>query len=799
MKFTLSWLKDHLETDASIDTIVDQLTAIGLEVEGVEDRAAALAPFRIARVVDAKQHPNADRLRVLTVDPGDGSAVQVVCGAPNARAGLVGVFAAPGTHIPGTGVDLSIGSIRGVESRGMMLSEREMGLSEDHDGIVDLPQDAPVGTPYVEWADVGDPVIEIGVTPNRADCLGIRGIARDLAAAGLGTLKSLEVAPFAADGSPAPTVTIAADDLCPAFALRLIEGVSNGPSPDWMQRRLVSIGLRPINALVDVTNYLTYDVGRPLHVFDADKVAGDLVVRRAQDGERFEALDTRTYTLSPEMVVIADDNGVESLGGIMGGEASGSSETTTRVLVESALWDPINIARTGRTLGIHSDARHRFERGVDAEFTLPGLDYATRLILDLCGGTAGPVQLAGAVPDTARTIAFPATEVARLSGLDVDEEKQAEVLERLGFAVTRAEGTWTVRTPSWRADVEGKADLVEEIVRIVGIDDVAPMPLVRVDPVAPKVLTTLQQRIATVRRALASQGMTEAVTWSFVSHEDALAFGGGQSSLQLANPIAEALSDMRPSLLAGLVRAVTRNVNRGHPDLALFEVGQVFAGDEPADQTTQAAGVRQGRNTPATLGRHWDGDETADVFDAKSDIMAALTAIGGPADRAEITRDAPPHYHPGRSGTLRLGSNILGHFGELHPAVLAAMDAPERLVAFELTMEKVPEPRRKATKKPNYSASQLMPVRRDFAFVVPEDIDARAITRAARSARKDLVSDVAVFDVYRGVGVPDGQKSVAVEAVLQPKDRTLTDDDIDKVSADIIAAVTKATGATLRA
>ncbi|RAI03340.1 phenylalanine--tRNA ligase subunit beta [Acuticoccus sediminis] len=799
MKFTLSWLKDHLETDASLDTIVDQLTAIGLEVEGVEDRAAALAPFRIARIVTATQHPNADRLRVLTVDPGDGSSIQVVCGAPNARAGLVGVFAAPGTHIPGTGVDLSIGSIRGVESRGMMLSEREMGLSNEHDGIVDLPEDAPVGTAYVEWADVGDPVIEIGVTPNRADCLGIRGIARDLAAAGVGRLKPLEVAPFDTDGTPAPKVTIEADDLCPAFALRLIEGVTNGPSPEWMQRRLTSIGLRPINALVDVTNYLTYDVGRPLHVFDADKVAGDLVVRHARDGESFEALDQRTYTLNDGMVVIADDNGVESLGGIMGGEASGSSETTTRVLVESALWEPINIARTGRTLGIHSDARHRFERGVDPAFNAPGLEYATRMILDLCGGTAGPLQLAGTVPDASRTIEFPPSEVARLSGLTVPEDTQESVLARLGFTVDRAGTPWRVTTPSWRADVEGKADLVEEIVRIVGIDDVAPTPLVRVDPVAPKVLTTLQQRIATVRRALASLGMTEAVTWSFVSHDDAVAFGGGQAELQLANPIAEALSDMRPSLLAGLVRAVTRNVNRGHPDLALFEVGQVFAGDEPDDQTTQAAGVRQGRNTAAGVGRHWDGDDSADVFDAKADIMAALAAIGGPADRVDITRDAPAHYHPGRSGTLRLGPNVLGHFGELHPAVLTAMDAPERLVAFELTLEKVPESRRKATKKPAFSASDLMPVRRDFAFVVPEDIDARAITRAARGARKDLVADVTVFDVYRGTGVPEGQKSVAVEATLQPKGRTLTDDDIDKVSSDIVAAVTKATGATLRA
>ncbi|MBJ3776130.1 phenylalanine--tRNA ligase subunit beta [Acuticoccus mangrovi] len=803
MKFTLSWLKDHLDTDASLEAILDGLTVIGLEVEGVEDRAAPLAPFRIARVVTAEQHPDADRLRVLTVDAGAGAVVQVVCGAPNARAGLVGVFAAPGTHIPGTGVDLAIGTIRGVESRGMMLSEREMGLSDAHEGIVDLPDDAPVGTPYVEWAKLDDPVIEIGVTPNRADCLGVRGVARDLAAAGLGALKPLydDKVPAAHDGNLPPAVDLETADpaYCPAFALRLIEGVKNGPSPEWMKRRLTAIGLRPINRLVDVTNYLTYDLNRPLHVFDADKVSGALTVRQAAEGETFEALDGRTYTLDPSMVVIADANGVESLAGVMGGEASGSSEATTRVLVESALWDPINIARTGRTLGINSDARHRFERGVDPAFAEPGLEIATRLILELCGGTPGPTVTVGQVPDATRVIAFPPTEIKRLSGLDVTEDAAAETLAALGFTVDRSATPWQVTTPSWRADVEGKADLVEEVVRIVGIDDVAPTPLPRLAPVAPKVLTTLQSRVATARRALAARGMVEAVTWSFVSKPDAEAFGGGGAALALANPIAEALSDMRPSLLPGLVRAVTRNVNRGHADLALFEVGQVFAGDEPEDQTTSAAGVRQGRNRPAGVGRHWShAGAAADVFDAKADILAALAAIGGPADRVEVTRDAPSHYHPGRSGTLRLGPKVLGHFGELHPALLAEMDAPERLVGFELTLEAVPEPRRKATKKPALSASDLMPVRRDFAFIVTEATDARALVKAAKGSRKDLITDVTVFDVYRGQGVPEGHKSVAIEVTLQPVDRTLTDEDIETVSQALVDAVAKATGATLR-
>ncbi|MEM0906453.1 MAG: phenylalanine--tRNA ligase subunit beta [Pseudomonadota bacterium] len=802
MKFTLSWLKDHLATDASLDAIVERLTTIGLEVEAVEDRAAALSPFVIARVREAKQHPNADRLKVLTVDAG-GDSIQVICGAPNAREGLVGVFAAPGAHIPGTGINLEVGTIRGVESRGMMLSEREMGLSDEHDGIVELPADAPIGTSYVSWADLADPVIEVGVTPNRGDCFGVRGIARDLAATGIGTLKPLTIPqPVVSPDVVTPTVTLSFGDgpsLCSAFGLCLIEGVENGPSPSWMTKRLTAIGLRPINRLVDVTNYVSYDLGRPLHVFDADRVSGDIVVRNARDGEEVLALDGKTYTLNPSMCVIADDNGVESLAGVMGGEASGCHDGTTRVLVESALWEPINIARTGRALGIHSDARHRFERGVDPAFTLPGLDHATALILSLCGGRAGNVTLAGDIADNTRTIQFPPQEVKRLSNLDVADDTSATVLTALGFEVDRSASPWAVKTPPWRGDVEGKADLVEEVVRIIGIDDVPPTPLERLSPVAQKILTVRQSRVATARRALAARGMVEAVTWSFISHNDAVAFGGGDPSVRLDNPIAEALSDMRPSLLPGLIHAVVRNVNRGHPNVALFEVGQVFGGDEPSDQTTSAAGLRQGKSSPSRPGRHWSHNGgAADLYDVKADLLAVLESIGGPAARAEPTRDAPAYYHPGRSGVLRLGPKVLATFGELHPAVLMAMDAPERLVAFELTLEAVPEPRRKTTRKPAFHASDLMPVRRDFAFVVPEAVDARAITKAALGARKDLVSDAAVFDVYRGTGLADGHKSVAIEVTLQPTDKTLTDRDIEGVADAIVAAVTKATGATLR-
>ncbi|MEM8856251.1 MAG: phenylalanine--tRNA ligase subunit beta, partial [Pseudomonadota bacterium] len=747
---------------------------------------------------------NADRLRVLTVDPGDGSSIQVICGAPNARKGLVGVFAAPGTHIPGTGVDLEVGTIRGVESRGMMLSEREMGLSDEHDGIVDLPEDAPVGTPYTEWADLNDPVIEIGVTTNRSDCLGVRGIARDLAAAGLGTLKPLDTTPAATGAVAAPPQVHLTfpegDPLCPAFALRLVEGVTNGPSPDWMQKRLTSIGLRPINCLVDITNFVTFDLGRPLHVFDADKVAGDITVRRAKDGESFAALDGRSYTLDATMCVIADENGVESLAGIMGGEASGCTETTTRVLVESALWEPLNVARTGRALGIHSDARHRFERGVDPAFMEPGLEIATRLILQLCGGEAGPTSVAGIAPDGRTTVAFPPTETKRLSGLDVPDATAIKALRDLGFTVDDAATPWTVTSPPWRPDIEGKADIVEEVVRIVGIDDVTATPLARMTPLTPKVLTPLQRHVSTARRALAVRGMVEAVTWSFISAEDAAAFGGGGEAVKLVNPISESLSDMRPSLLPGLIHAVSRNVNRGHPNLALFEVGQVFKGDEPEDQTTSAAGVRQGRNRPVSTDRHWSHDgATATVYDVKADVLAALAAIGGPADSVDITRDAPSYYHPGRSGSLRLGPKVLARFGELHPGALDLFELRSPAVGFEIFLEQVPASKAKGPTRPLLVLSPFQPVSRDFAFLVDAEVAAEQLIRAARGADKTLVSEVALFDAYEGQGIPEGKKSLAIAVTLQPREKTLTDAEIEAVGEKIVAQVAKATGGVLRA
>ncbi|KQO85237.1 phenylalanine--tRNA ligase subunit beta [Methylobacterium sp. Leaf90] len=806
MKFTLSWLKDHLDTEASLDAIAESLTRIGLEVEGIEDKAAALRPYVIARVISAEQHPNADRLRVCQVDAGDGQPLQVVCGAPNARAGMLSVFAPPGTYVPGKAITLSVGTIRGVESRGMLCSGAELGLGDDHDGILDLPADAPVGTPYALWAGLDDPVIEINLTPNRSDCTSIHGIARDLAATGLGTLKREPMPPVRGEG-PCPTpVTLAFDEqdkgLCPLFALRLVRGVTNGPSPEWMQKRLRAIGLRPINALVDITNYMTFDRGRPLHVFDARKVAGGLTVRRAEEGESLVALDGKTYRLDSEAVVIADGNGVESIAGIMGGEASGCDETTTDVLIEAALWDPRNIARTGRRLGIITDARYRFERGVDPAFTLPGLDLATRLVIDLCGGSPSEARIAGEIPDLDRVIDFPWTEVRRLAGIELSRAEMKVTLESLGFHISGSGDRVKVLPPSWRPDVEGKADLVEEIVRIAGLDRIEPKPLPRVETVAVEpMLTVLQRRGRLAKRALAGRGMLEAVTYSFVAHEDAQLFGGGGADLALANPIAADLSDMRPSLVPGLLRAAQRNADRGFPDTALFEVGQCFASDEPEGQSLRATGLRRGTARHAGSGRHWSGAaEAVDAFEAKADALALLAALGVPTGGLQIVAGGPDWLHPGRSGTLQFGpKNVVGHFGELHPRLLKAMDLKGTLVAFEITLDSLPLPRHRPTKaKPALVLPDLQAISRDFAFVVPRDVPAADILKAAQGAERKLITGIEVFDLYEGAGIPDGSKSVAVAVRLQPSERTLTDAEIEAVSAKIVAEVSKKTGATLR-
>jgi len=805
MKFTVSWLKDHLDTDASLEAIVDKLTMIGLEVERVEDKAKEYAPFKVASVVSAERHPNADKLQVCMVDLGNGAPVQVVCGAPNARAGMKGVFAPPGTHIPGTGLDLKVGKIRGVESRGMLCSARELGLGDDHTGIIDLPADAPVGEAFAEYMGLTDPVIEVNLTTNRADCTGVHGIARDLAAAGLGRLKEKTISPVKGT-SPCPVnVTLdfgATPSLCPGFALRLVRGVNNGASPEWLQRRLTAIGLRPINALVDITNFMTYDRGRPLHVFDAAKVHGDLVVRRGRTGEQVLALDGRTYTLDETMCAIADDNGVESLAGIMGGEETGCSESTTDVLIESALWDELNIAQTGRKLGIHSDARYRFERGVDSAFMVPGLELATQMVLDLCGGTPSEMIVAGGDIRPGRTVDFPLSEVARLAGLDVPEAEIRRILEQLGFTVAGDGARITVTAPSWRQDIEGKADIVEEIVRIVGVDNVPSTPFDRGAAPRKPVLTPLQVRNRKARRVLSARGMTEAVTWSFISKPQAELFGGGQAELALANPIASDLSDMRPSLIPGLVMAAQRNADRGSNDVALFEVGQVFKGDQPQDQFTAASGLCRALAKPAGAGRFWDdGGKSVDAFDAKADALAALSAAGAPMQALQIVSGAPAWFHPGRSATIQIGpQNILGHFGELHPRALDALDAEGPIVAFEVLLERIPEPKAKATRiKPALDLSAFQPVERDFAFLVDRAVKAGDIVRAAQGVDRKLITGVTVFDVYEGKGIDPDKKSIAIAVTLQPREKTLTDEEIDAVGAKIVAEVNKRTGGVLRA
>ncbi|MCA6107538.1 phenylalanine--tRNA ligase subunit beta [Bradyrhizobium cenepequi] len=801
MKFTLSWLKEHLDTDEPLERLADKLTMIGLEVENIEDKAKALAPFTIARVISAEQHPNADRLRVCMVDTGNGSApVQVVCGAPNARTGLISVFSPPGTFIPGKNITLGVGTIRGVESRGMLCSAAELEISDDHDGIIELPGDAPVGQGYAEWAGLGDPVIEINLTPNRQDCTGVHGIARDLSAADMGKLIDPAIKPI--KGEFASPVTVAVEDasLCPGFALRLVRGVKNGPSPEWLQKRLASIGLRPINALVDITNFMTYDRARPLHVFDAKKVKGNLVVRRARDGETLLALDGRTYTLDSSMCVISDDAGVESLAGIMGGEASGCDDDTTDVLIESALWNEINIAQTGRKLGINSDARYRFERGVDPAFMVLGLELATKMVMDLCGGAPSESIVVGNRFGDDRVIDFPLTEVKRLAGIEVPLVEMKRILAHLGFMVAGTGPVVKIAVPSWRTDVHGKADIVEEIVRIVGVGKVPETPFDRGEAPRKPVLTSIQLRTRRAKRALAARGMVEAVTWSFISKPAAELFGGGQAELTLANPIASDLSDMRPSLLPGLVAAAQANINRGYPDVALFEVGQVFKGDKPEDQFVAASGVRHGFASLEGLGRSWSGSATTGAFDAKADAFAVLAAAGAPVQALQVVPGGPAWLHPGRSGMIQIGlQNVLGHFGELHPRALEALGADGPMIAFEVILDRIPDAKRRPTRaKPALELSAFQPVSRDFAFIVNRSVKAGDIVRAALAADKKLITEVTVFDVYEGKGMEDGRKSIAIAVTIQPREKTLTDQEIDAVAGKIVTEVTKKTGGTLR-
>ena len=803
MKFTVSWLKDHLDTDADLDRLVEALTATGLEVESVDDPAQTLGSFVVGHVVAAEQHPNADKLRVCRVDYGAGAPVQVICGAPNAHQGMKGVFAPPGTYVPGTDMTLKPTKIRGVESNGMLCSEREMMLSEDHEGIIELDPEAPVGARFVDIAGLDDPVLDVAITPNRQECLGIRGIARDLAAAGLGTLKPAPDPQVTTTGPAAKAVhlSFAPDnaDACPHFMVRIIRGVSNGPSPDWLQRKLKAIGLKPISALVDITNYLTMDRARPLHVFDADKVAGDLVVRLARAGETLTALDEERYTLAGGECVIADDSGVISLAGVMGGLSTGVGPETRTVLLEAAYFDPVLTAMTGRHLGIDSDARYRFERGIDPASTAPGLDRATDLILALCGGEAFDAYEAGAAPLSATTVSFRPARVGALGGLDVPASTSRSILDALGFTVAEeSRECWRVTVPSWRPDVDGEADLVEDVLRIHGYDKVPSTPMDRpVDGVAHPTLTAMQKRVRRVRRRLAGEGLNEAVTWSFVDRGLAERFGGAPDALRVDNPISSDLGQMRPSILPHLCTAAQRNIDRGLETVALFEVGPQYEDDTPTGQRLVAAGVRAGK----TGARHWRTPGRAvDVFDAKVDALAALAEAGAPVDNVQTVSDAPGWYHPGRSGRLCLGpKKTLAVFGELHPTLVKRFDIKAGVAAFEVFLDAVPLPRGgQGATKPALALSNLQRVERDFAFIVARDVPAQDLVRAARGADKTIIADVRVFDVYEGEAVPAGEKSLALSVLFEPQHRTFTDDEIGQLSDAVVAAVGKATAARLR-
>ncbi|SMC80698.1 phenylalanine--tRNA ligase subunit beta [Primorskyibacter flagellatus] len=796
MKFTLSWLKSHLDTSATVEEITDALTDLGLEVEGVENPADALRTFTLAKVTHAEQHPDADRLRVCTVATNEGDK-QIVCGAPNAREGITVVLCKPGDYVPGIDTTLSVGNIRGVESHGMMASMRELQLGEDHDGIIELPS-GEVGELFVDWLAANDParvdpVIEIAITPNRPDALGVRGIARDLAARGLGKMKPRDCDGIEGEFASPITVSIDEDarEGCPVFFGRMIRGVKNGPSPEWLQDLLRAIGLRPISFLVDVTNFFTYDRNRPLHVFDADKVSGNLRVHLAAGGEELAALDDKTYRLEPGMVVISDDAGAQSLGGIMGGAQTGVTEDTVNVFLEAAYFDPVRTAYTGRALKINSDARYRFERGIDPEWTPEGIEHATRMILDHAGGEASKVVVAGHMPDWKRAFKLDPARVRSLVGMDIPESEQRQTLTALGF---RLEGNMA-HVPSWRPDVMGEADLVEEVARIASLTKLQGKPLPRVPGVPKPVLSPMQKREQAARRTTAALGYNECVTYSFIDAKTAALFAGGDDATMLANPISSELSHMRPALLPGLLQAAARNQARGQADLALFEVGAAFHGGEPGEQHMLVSGLLVGRTGPKDV---HGASRPVDLYDAKADAEAVLTAMGAPA-KVQILRGASDWWHPGRHGKICLGpKKVMGIFGEIHPRVLREMDVKGPAVGFTLWPAEIPLPRKQVSTRAALVLNDLQSVERDFAFVVDAEVDALALVNAAAGADKALIQDVRVFDQFIGGSLGEGKKSLAITVRLQPSGATLKEKDIEAVSAKIVEKVTKATGGSLR-
>jgi len=788
MKFSFSWLKDHLDTNESAADIADAMTRIGLEVESVDNPADKLRPFTIAKVLTAELHPQADKLQILSVDDGSGKPLQIVCGAPNARAGLIGVLGHPGDYVPGLDVTLKLAAIRGVESQGMMCSMRELELGDSHEGIIELPADAPVGVAYVDYAQLDDPVFDVAITPNRQDCMGVRGIARDLAAAGLGKLKPLSIPQIKAK-DPCP-IEIHTDDPegCPAFFGRVVKDVSNGPAPDWMAARLKSAGQRPISALVDITNYVMLDHGRPLHVYDLAKLSGALVARKAKDGETLTALNEKRYTLDATMTVIADDREVHDIGGIMGGEHSGVSETTRDIVIECAYFTPETIARTGQKLGLTSDARSRFERGVDPAFLADALAIATQLVLDICGGTPTAAIEAGNAPDEAHTFRYDPALCARLGGLQVAPEAQRQILQKLGFGV---DGAWTVRVPSWRRDIDGPADIVEEVVRMTGIDLIPSTPLPRAEGVAKPTASAAQLVECAVRRAAAARGLAEAVTWSFISTSEAEA--SGEAAWTLANPISEDLKVMRPSLLPGLIMAARRNADRGASSIALFEIGRRYLKDgEHPTLGLVLAGNRQDRDWRTGKAQPFN------AYDAKAEAIALLAAAGAPVDRLQVMEPISSVYHPGQSGTLRLGpKTVLAEFGALHPATAKAFDIDGAVMVAEIHLDAIPAKRAAGRTRSAYVPPALQPVRRDFAFLVPKPMAAGELLRAVAGADKTAIVDACLFDVFVGQGMGEDEKSLGVEVVLQPDEKSFTEEEL-KVIADRIVAAAAKLGARLR-
>lgn len=798
MKFTLPWLKEHLETDASLDALCERLTMLGLEVEGVSDPGAELAAFSVGYVREAKQHPNADRLRLCTVETKHG-VFEVVCGAPNARAGIKAIFAPEGSVIPASGEVLKKAVIRGVRSVGMLCSARELKLGDDHSGIIELPEATEVGQPAAKVLGLEGPVIEIKLTPDRSDCFGVAGIARDLAAAGMGRLVTRDFTPVPGDESAGAVIRLdfpgGEEKACPLFVGRMIRGVRNGPSPAWLQHRLKAIGLRPISALVDITNYFTFDLCRPLHVFDAAKIQGDVVLRFAQVGEDLLALDGRTYRLDDGMTVIADASGPISLGGIMGGESTSVGAETTDVLLEVALFDPLRTAATGRRLGIESDARTRFERGLDPELVLPGAECATRLILNLCGGVAGELVVAGEVPCGPPAVRFRSARLARLAGIELEAPEIERILGALGFAMQGGPEEWQVGPPSWRHDVGTEACIIEELARLHGFDKIPPVPLTRMAAVSSGLLTAAQRRRAALRRSVAELGYAEAVTWSFIPPEQASMFGSGEPILK-RNPLNAELSAMRPSLLPNLVTAAVRNLARKQDDGALFELGPRFTAAMPGKQVVALAAVRYGRALPP----HWaQPTRPVDALDAKTDALATLAVLGIKPESLQVEATAPAWYHPGRSGSLRQGRTVLAVFGELHPGLIRTLELAAPLVAFELDLDTVPMPKLRVSKaRPTLEPLPYPPVDRDFAFVVDAAVPAGKLLDAIKGVERRLIREVRLFDVYAGPGVGEGRKSLAVAVRLQAADRTLTEAEIEVVAARIVTAAEKETGGVLR-